>query len=285
MKILFVAISFLFVFSGCVKNNPLPVFLQINAWTLNDNPNITEEGELTHNFSNAWVYIDGTVLGVFEVPCKIPVLAEGNHKVTVFPTILNNGISDTKKIYPFVKPYETTIDMVVGQTYTINPQTMHYDNVHFWVEDFENSNIKIEEDPQFSLTTMQIENDASISKWGKYAHVHVTPTDSMWIGVTTDQMILPKNGAEIYFEINYRNDNSILYGLQDYTNGTKTDHPLVQMNAQNQMVWKKMYIDLKQDVSSTQYANYYKHFLRIIHNNNLSAGDVFIDNIKVVYFQ
>ncbi len=282
--LIFVSVS-LFLFSGCVKNNALPVFLEISAWTLNDNPSIAEEGAPTHNFSNAWVYVDGKVIGVFEVPCKIPVLTSGEHKITLFPTILNNGISSTKKIYPFVKPYEITLTMTEGESYAISPQTMYYDNVHFWIEDFENANVKLVEDTQYSLTTLQVENNTSIGPWGKYGHVHVTSTDSMWVGVTTDQMLLPKSGAEVYFEINYRNDNSILYGLQTFTSGTQADFPLVQMNAQNNMIWKKMYIDLKTNVSSATSANYFKHFLRISYSNGLSAGDAFIDNIKVVYFQ
>jgi hypothetical protein len=41
---------------GCVKNNPDPSWLEVTEWTLLSNTGLSgAEGELTHNFSVAWV--------------------------------------------------------------------------------------------------------------------------------------------------------------------------------------------------------------------------------------
>ena len=125
MKYIYLFVLLLFGLSGCVKNNPLPVWLEINKWTLVSNgaTGVNDPKALAHNFSDVWVYVDGKVIGVFEVPCKIPVLASGNCKLSLYPAIKNNGMASAKKIYPFTDPFETTMQLTEGETYVLNPIT------------------------------------------------------------------------------------------------------------------------------------------------------------------
>ncbi|WP_341902100.1 hypothetical protein [Fluviicola taffensis] len=290
MKYLYIFVLLSFGLSSCVKNNPLPVYLEINNWTLNSNPNSgvlpnTDPKILTQNFSDVWVYIDGKIIGVFELPCKIPVLVSGSCKVTLYPAIKNNGISATKKIYPFVEPFETTLELTSGETYTFNPITRYYSNAQFWIEDFDESSVKIETDVSVSNATLAVESNSSIGPWDNYGHIALTSSDSLWVGLTNTALVLPKSGAEVYMEVNYRNTNSVLTGLISYASGLSTDHPNVSMNAQTSDVkWKKIYIDLKDIVSNTASANNYKAYLRTLLDSGLSSGDVYIDNIKIVHF-
>ena len=118
MKTIFVLFTLFLLFSGCVKNNPDPAWFEINTFTLVNNPSGNVAGELTQNFTDAWVYVDSKLMGVFELPVKIPVLMEGVKKVQIFPTVRNNGISATKKIYPFTSAYEVEVDLVKNATIT-----------------------------------------------------------------------------------------------------------------------------------------------------------------------
>ncbi|MNJ97371.1 hypothetical protein D3C87_151150 [compost metagenome] len=285
MRYLYIFVLLSFGLSSCVKNNPSPIWLDISKWTLNSNPNSSvNPGQLTQNFTDVWVYIDGSVIGVFELPCKIPVLVSGSCKVTLYPTIRNNGISATKKIYPFVEPYEKTMDLVAGETYTINPVTRYYSETKFWVEDFENSTIKLTPDP-ISNASLLVENNSTIGSWGYYGHIPLTSADSLWVALSTDVMYLPKSGAEVYLEVNYKNTSSILTGIISYISGSGSDNPNISMNAQSSdAVWKKIYIDLKDIVSNTPSATYYRPYFRTLLDSGLSSGDVYIDNIKVVHF-
>jgi hypothetical protein len=140
--------TLLFISNSCTKNNPDPSWLEVTKWTLNANPNLTGlEGSLTQNISEAWVYVDDEIIGVFEVPFKIPILKEGSVNIKIYPAIKNNGISATKKVYPFLEPYVVTANLVKNQTLTINPITQYYNAVQFWIEDFEDAAVKIENDP------------------------------------------------------------------------------------------------------------------------------------------
>ncbi len=286
MKYLYFFVLLTLGLSGCVKNNPAPIWLEINNWTLNANPTpSTNPGVLTHNFTDVWVYIDGNVIGVFELPCKVPVLVSGSCKVTLYPTIRNNGISATKKIYPFVTAYEKKMELVPGETYTINPTTMYEAATEFWVEDFENSTVKINTDQTVSNADLSVENNSAVGPWGYYGHIATNSSDSLWVGLSTDVLYLPKSGAEVYLEVNYKNTNSILTGIIAYISGSGTDNPNISMNAQSSPpVWKKIYIDLKDIVSNSPSATYFRPYFRVLLDSGLSSSDVYIDNIKVVHF-
>ncbi|MNU94800.1 hypothetical protein D3C71_847890 [compost metagenome] len=204
--------------------------------------------------------------------------------MTLYPAIRNNGISATKKIYPFVEAFENTMNLVEGETYTINPTTRYFTETKFWIEDFENSTVKITPDP-ISNASLSVENSSSVGPWGYYGHVALNSSDSLWVGLSTDIMYLPKSGAEVYLEVNYKNTNSILTGIISYINGNGTDNPNISMNAQSSdVVWRKIYIDLKDIVSNTPSSTYYKPYFRFLLDSGLSSSDVYIDNIKVVHF-
>lgn len=286
MKYLYFFVLLSFGLSSCVKNNPLPVWLEINNWTLNSNPDSnTSPGELTHNFSDVWVYIDGKVIGVFEVPCKVPVLVSGSCKVTLYPAFKNNGLASTKKIYPFTEPYEVAMDFAEGETYTFNPTTRYYSNTEFWIEDFEGSTVKLVKDASVSTAELTVENNSSIGPWGNYGHVSLNSTESLWVGVT-DPLYLPKSGAEVYLEFNYKNTNSILTGMIEMqSGGSQVDHAGFTASPQTSDVkWKKIYIDLKDVVSNTPSGVSYKQYLKMLLDEGLSSSEVYIDNIKVIHF-
>jgi hypothetical protein len=288
MKKLLLFAGLILIFSSCVKNNPAPSWLQVNEWTLMANPELSGvEGELTHNFTDAWVYVNDELMGVFEVPFKIPVLKSGNCNIKVYPTIRNNGISATKKIYPFVDFYEINADLVQNEILTINPVTKYKAGLDFWIEDFEDPAIKFETDP-VSLANMVAASDPAILNWGNfYGRVDLNPIDSTWYAYTDDNsnFYWPR-GQELYLEVDYYNTNSIITGVIGISPSEVKNNVNIQMNGQDpgSVKWKKIYIDLKEIVSNSSSAEYFKLSMQA----GLDAGDadgfIILDNIKVVHF-
>ncbi len=276
--------------NSCVRNNPKPIWLEINEWTIESNPDLVNNGQepdfLSHNFTEAWVYVDNKIIGCFEVPCKIPVLISGDaKKIQIYPAIRNNGIGATKKIYPFMVPVDTTMNLVAGETYTFNPKT-HYNSVtKFWTEDFESSTVQIEDDP-VSSAAISFGNNSQIALSGTYGLVNLTTAEPLWVGLTTESVYLPK-GKEVYLEISYRNSTSLLTGVKAMNlDGSTTDNPNVAMNAQDagSMQWKKIYIQLTEIISYSTNANYFKQYLKAQLPEGQTTADVYIDNIHIVYF-
>lgn len=290
MKYLYFFIALSFGLSSCVKNNPLPVWLEINKWTLNSNgaTGINDPKVLTHNFSDVWVYVDGKVIGVFEVPCKIPVLASGNCKVLLYPAIKNNGLASAKKIYPFAEPFETTLQLNEGETYVFNPVTRYDANTKFSIEDFESNTVTIEKETVYSSPDLdlQIQNNPSVGNWGNYGHLSLNTIDSLWIGLLPE-LVLPKSGAEVYLEFDYKNTSSILTGMiERQIGGSTVDHGGYTAIRQKleELQWKRIYIDLKDVVSNTPNGITYRQYLKMSLDSGLSSSDVYIDNIKVIHF-
>lgn len=284
-----------FALQSCIKNNPDPAWLEVKEWSLLANPNsINPTGVLTENISDAWVYVDNKLMGVFEVPFKIPILMEGERTVTIYPTVLNNGISATKKIYPFLQPFETTVNLVKNETVTLEPTTQYFDNVNFWIEDFEDATFDIVDGPAATTPLLRVNDPAVLNpeiNGGFFGRVSLSTATNFWSASTiannnTLQMNLPK-GAEVYLEIDYHVTNRLLTGvLAISSTGDVKDNPNVQINPQDpsEVQWKKMYIDLRDIVSGSTNASYYELSFQSLLDEGDATGEVNIDNIKAVHF-
>jgi len=287
MRLFFNLLSLFFLFSACVKNNPDPAWLQVNEWTISANPSLSlQEGELTENISDAWVYINDELIGVFQVPFKIPILKEGNVTFKIYPAIKNNGISATKKIYPFLKEYVINGTLVKNQVFTINPTTQYKDNLNFWIEDFEDASFQITDDPNTSAANIDTNNiDLQWFNGNAFGKVVLNSTDSTWIAYTSEQLNLPK-GEECYLEIDYKVTNNVTTGLIYVTSESTTNNVHIRLNAQKPdvAVWKKIYIDLRELIGNSPSGSVFSQsFIASLDEGN-TEGIILIDNIKVIHF-
>lgn len=279
-----------FIFSGCIKNNPEPAWLKIEKWTLEANPLLNlEEGVLTQNFTDAWVYVDEKLMGVFEVPVKIPILMSGNKRIVVYPAIRNIGVSDSKKIYPFCEGYEVYEDLVPGETVTITPRTRYASNVDFYYkEEFEDVGFSIETDNNVSnATIVRTTNPDKVQYGSGCGFISLNnSSDSLWLGFTNKQLVLPKQGAELFLELDYMTTNQLMTGVLAINNNGVTQNPHVFLppSQNGQAVWKKVYLDLKEIVSNSTSAEYFEMYFRAIIDAGDTDGEIYIDNLKIVHF-
>ncbi len=275
---------------GCVKNNPDPSWLEVTQWTLLSNTGLSgAEGELTHNFSDAWVYIDDEVIGVFEVPFKIPILKSGPCTIKLYPTVRNNGIAATKKIYPFMEVYEVNTELIQKQTITINPVTRYNSMSQFSIEDFEdplNLNIIVDQNTSAIKSTPTSNIDLESFNGNFYGLIQLNQTDSSWIASTQNQLFINK-GRDAYLEVDYYNTNSITTGLiYVKPDNTTQNNPNIRLQTQDSSTirWKKIYIDLKELIGyAPNGSNFLQSFIATL-DEGKSEGEIRIDNIKVVYF-
>ena len=290
MRLIFGISLVVFSFTSCVKNNPDPAWLEVTQWTLQSNTALSgAEGELTQNFSDAWVYIDDQVIGVFEVPFKIPILKSGVCNIKIFPTVKNNGIAATKKIYPFMEVYEVNATLVQNQTLTLNPTTKYNAFSQFWVEDFEDPlNVKITVDQNMSAIKSTPTTNTNLQSFNGnfYGILNLTTTDSSWIASTQEQLYIAK-GKEAYLEIDYYTTNSIITGLiyvKPDNSTVNNIHISVQAQDETNVKWKKIYIDIKELIGyAPNGSNFLQSFIATL-DEGKSASEIRIDNIKVVYF-
>ncbi|MFN4910646.1 MAG: hypothetical protein ACK438_11380 [Flavobacteriales bacterium] len=280
--------TLLLVLNGCIKNNPDPSWLTIDKWTLSANPNLSgNEGELSQNISEAWIYVNDQCLGVFELPVKIPVLKSGPVNVKVYPGIKNNGVSATKKIYPFLKVYESNITLVPNQNISLSPSTQYVENTNFIIEDFEGANINLVNDPNSSIANYLLDNiDLQPFNGNAYARVQLNQNDSLWVAYTTFSSYLPK-GKEVYLELDYYTTNHVVTGLLAISPSGIKRNINYQLNRSTPetVKWKKIYIDLRELIGASDANAYFDHSFEAFKPSDLDQTEIRIDNIKVVYFQ
>ncbi|MBL4861567.1 MAG: hypothetical protein JKY09_00920 [Crocinitomicaceae bacterium] len=287
MKKIVPIIGALILLGSCVKNNPDPAWLEVSAWQLENNPSGNPAGELTENISDAWVYIDDQLIGVFEVPFKIPVLLDGAHDIKLYPTIQNNGIAATKKIYPFLEPFEISSDLVKNEVLALTPTTKYYSSVNFTILDFEDANFGFSPS-QFSLASLVASSDPTIIQpfnGGAFGRVVLNETDNVWITATNLEQNLPR-GAEVYLEVDYHTTVDVVTGVLAINGSEVTENPNVRINGQDEseVEWKKIYIDIKTIVSGSPTAQFFEHSFQAVLGADQTTGVINIDNVKVVHF-
>jgi len=276
----------LLILSSCAKEQPKVSGLKIESFQLEENLFAQNpQGELSHALTEAFVNMDGKYLGAFQLPIKIPIIGEGQHEIVILPGIINNGISDTKKRYPFVEPYTVSVNLLLEDTISITPITRYYAQTKFLIEDFENAVLKIETDGA-SQAIIEKENDPAILQWGNsYGAILLNPTDSLFIGYTNFGQSLPKQGAEVYLEMDYMNTNSMLTSVVSYSSTTFNDDIHIQINPQEEPpVWKHIYLDLKEIVSFRMNATTNEQGFTALLDEAGTSKYIYIDNLKVVYY-
>jgi hypothetical protein len=280
MKYLLQILILLLTFSSCIKNNPTPTWLEIQPWKIEAN-GTNNEGDLTSSsFTDAYVIIDNKIIGFFELPVKIPILQSGELNIEIYPAIRNNGISATKKVYPFCKPHKTTKLFNPGNEISISPSTAYTIEANFWIENFEVESSKLQTGTKYPANVFTLTSDTSVVKFGNQcAMIKLTQKDSIWFA-ELNNLNLPK-GKDVYLEMDYMNQLSILTGVLA---GNKYN-PNIQINAQplSQMQWKKIYIELKEIISYSINETHFKTYFRVELPESYNEGVVYLDNLKIVY--
>lgn len=277
------------VLFSCKKDDLTPSWLIISEIQLQTDEGT--EGPNSNAITDAWIYLDNVPFGVYSLPARIPVLEEGEHELIIYAGIKQNGISATRIKYPFYTRYDTKVNFVKEQETTVSPLVYYKSNVQFELkEDFEDVGVDFQKDPISDTNIVLITSAAypDIVKYGNNCgRIELSESDSIYKGFTNTTMNLPRN-EDVFLEIDYMNSNSIATNVIAKNAGGTAEHPPVFiLNGQDSdnMIWKKIYINLTEDVSSEINATSYELYLLALLDPENSSGVIYLDNIKVLRFE
>lgn len=288
--LVFVVFSTMF-FSSCNKfhgSQEIPAYIHVDTFLLTTNYAI--EGAASHKITDVWLYIDDDLQGCYEMPATIPVLKRGEHKITLIPGIKLNGISQTRTINPFYKPYIVEkIELEEKVVDTIHPSTTYYSaddsNIHFaMIEDFERQ-VSLENTADSDTTIIRTERDAPGIWNDAYGNSHYS--GYVWLGDSTNYFCLasdefhdlPNQGNSIFLEIDYKCNEIFEVGLFAKISGVES-MPLIYVNPSEK--WNKIYVNLGPNITDAQEAEYFKFYIA----GKIDEGgeaEYYFDNIKLVY--
>ena len=123
MAIRIILILFIWFISSCrLIDQPekIPSFIHIEDIAFSISNSL--EGSQSEKITDAWVYVDGNLEGVYELPTTLPLHYEGNHNVTIYPGIKKNGISADREKYPFYTSFTETVNLIPDSIIEIFPK-------------------------------------------------------------------------------------------------------------------------------------------------------------------
>ncbi len=264
----------------------VPAYLRIDTITLQTD--YFTQGSNTHQITDAWVYVDDQLIGVFELPALFPVLLNGKHRLDILPGIKLNGISSTRVPYPFFQPYSLSeYTFYPDSIQTVKPSTTYRSTAVFaWLEDFENAGFTLETTSHSDTIIMHTEansEDALLSEHSAFSGKIFLDQSHPSIDIATlaGFNALPGLGAPVMLEVDCKNDLPLLVGMFATEYGSVTDMPLVYINTSD--TWKKIYINLGPNISEHTVAYDFKVYFSATLGSDQEQAKIFLDNLKLIY--
>ena len=277
---------------GCDKfegDQTIPSYLKIDSvGFITDND---LQGTNNQKFTDAWIYVDDDIIGGFEMPFTIPVLAEGLHKLEISPGIIINGISDTRAPYPVIEPIVINdFNFITDSVIQAFGSTSYMSNVEFrWMEDFEDASLAIlpsaTSDTGIFRTYPSGAPGAFIDEYSEFSGISYLDSSRKYLQLVSDdgngQGFVFDRGDYVFLELNYRTSIPLVVGvyvqLQD---NTIEERPFLIINTSDD--WNKIYINFTPIVYETVDAVNYKIYLEAQLDDLNETGFIMLDNIKLV---
>ncbi len=268
-----------FAFDGCSVFDPaeeIPSYVRIESISLQINNSVIE-GSGSQKITDAWVYVDGDLIGAFEMPVNIPVLAEGTHQILVLAGVKQNGLSTTRAIYPFYKGWQSTITLTRGQILTVSPVVEYYSATNFmWMCDFDQPGTNINDN--FGPWPGRLQEVSGPMAY-EIESGYVTLTADTFEFYAQSSLAYEFEGQyDIYLEMNYSCNQNFVIGL--YCVETAAYIPWVEVS--NSDTWNKIYIRLNDAVLTQPPGSRYHVYVAMKKDETVPNPWLAIDNLKLI---
>ena len=271
------------------KEEPLPSYIRITGIDLKT-PTDNSQGSSSSNVSDAWVYINDNLQGVYPMPTRFPVLQSGNVQLSVRSGIVQNGIDATRIDYPFYNAWDTTIELKEKEILSLKPRIIGYKSgtVFHLNEDFEGLGLNFEKTSSSANDIFKSSNPSLVFEGNNCGKFEILSGTIDVTVATTKLYDLPKQGASVFLEMNYKINQPMEVGVFAQ-NGAQIKQSSVlglrtTVNEQGEQVWKKVYIDLTQAISNETYASGYKIYFYAKQVDGVSNPLFLVDNVKLISF-
>lgn len=278
-------ITLLSFLASCAKGDKVPAYIEI--------PSITAvatsgQGLATSRITEAWVSVDESFVGVWELPARIPVLEEGGHRIDVVPGVKRNGLFDDRLQYPFYTTWTSTATFSREGTTALSPTVAYRSDALLWIEGFDDTFVRLNATDESDTTLLRItpaeEPGLSFLQNTPCGAIRLDPSHP-YIKVYSDEDF-EVSGGPVFLELDYRNDLLFTVGAMVNVEGTEASVPLVFLvptrRSDGSMPWNKVYIDLSTvfNAGVTQRDIYLEASLP----SGSGSAEIYLDNLKLVRF-
>jgi hypothetical protein len=271
----FAVVASLFL-ASCAKENDVPAYLYIPSFGLTTTAG---QGTAAHKITDVWVYLDGQLQGIYQLPAQFPVVNIGKHDLQLFPGVRNNGIKSNPVIYPFFNSFKTTFELKSGKIDTLRPTTTYVTGTVFKIlEDFDATNtLTVDRDGVSTVKFGQIDGGFE----GKCASLTMDKTNSYFEKALSTKVTLPDASQNIYLELHYKSKAPLaigLFGTSATDTKGATNYKLFLFPTDT---WNKTYINLTNEAKDLRMTDFQIVFKSLL-PDSVATATVLIDNIKLL---
>jgi hypothetical protein len=290
MKVLLLTIAFSIVMISCAVFDPeeiQPAYIKLGEIKVYE-PG-TSDIYTTHDVRDIWVYMDGTALGVFPSPGHVPVIPgnpDENSIIQMLAGIRDNGIASYLTIYPFLEFFEMDQKIIPGSIYQVNPVYKYRSNTILrFNEGIEHSSHLFSLDLDNNQETKIIGTTSNKKTGENSGHLYVNKTNPVLEAANNIALLnLPINASSVYLELDYLADHDFNFGMIGYdettgSQGIKSYYLGLKKNTS----WQKIYINVTEELAASKF-DAYRFFFSLQLNQDKEAGNVYLDNIKLLHF-
>jgi hypothetical protein len=258
----------------------IPAYISVPSITLTTD--YATEGSASSNITDAWVFVNDDLVGVYELPAKFPVLKEGDVSVKVFAGIRDNGISASRARYLLYDPHIEQVSLIPGETVEIAANVAYNAGVKFtWLEDFEGASSSFLYN-SFSDTVFN-KQSITVKEGQSSGQIYLEEEMNFFEATSIPYTSIPMGGT-VYLEMDFITNENIFIGV--YLDDEQFSY--IALNTTDTDEWRKIYINLKDAIRNRINANEVKIYIGLkeegttfFMNDNPEA---YIDNIKLVHY-
>jgi hypothetical protein len=293
---LLLGLAWILGLQGCDYFQPeaaVPSYIRIDSVFFQENgPDST--GYPSHRISDLWIYANNQIVGIFEWPtAKIPVLAEGNTRISIQAGVFTDGTRKSRVYYPFYRAFNTEVVLIKNQVSVLKPSfryTPEKKKPFSFYQDFEASLSGCGKGDAGTASLSREFHEDSIpgNRFGdRYALLkNVSSTDILEIA-SEDFVPLKTNGDPVYLEFDYRSTTQMTVGLKAMIGNTPAGsvNDLILLPRSQ---WTKVYVSLADETQSYNSSAVllgrpavFRFFIRS--SENPGSNQTFaIDNIRLI---
>jgi hypothetical protein len=281
---LFVIIAGLGFFAGgCNIINPkeqVPTYIHIDSFKFNPNPLFTNISS-SHDINNVWVYYNNNLIGEFDLPATVPIIASGRGNLEVSPGVLENGQNSLVLVYPFYALDTSSFTAQPGKVINYTPKTTYFSNIRTNVlSNFESGIYFVRSAGSQAMTV--VTSDSLVFEGHGAGAVYLNAVGDSSVDSSVNTFTIPAN-SQAYIEFNYKSSVPFYIGLQANLGTVTSSAPyyLIGINPSNQ--WGKFYLNVS-DFATQYKGTSYNLYIKAVLADGQASGRLLIDNIQLIYF-
>ncbi len=264
----------------------VPSYVCVPSYTYVTDSNT--QGAASQAFNDMWISNSGALLGGIGLPSLIPVQSVGLTEIRVDAGIAVTGQNDKRRAYPLMATHTEIRDLRAGKIDTIYPEFRYLPNVDFkFIEDFDRISRTFTVNSSYYLPgdTILPVNDARAWRTGNYCgKIEIAPAHQLLQLITpiASPYSLVGQGTPAYIEIDFKSNINMdigYYYIDPVTGNASSANSVIQLYPTS--TWKKVYIELTDEVSSRRAGTTYIIYIGLYNIDNV-VPDVYIDNIKLI---